>query len=72
VQFRDFMDVERYSHVMLLVSTVEGPVARVYGARCPGRAAFPADRLGGTKVRAMEIIDELELTSAALRGATAL
>jgi len=57
----DFMSVERYSHVMHIVSTVVGQVA-------PGRTAFdvltatfPAGTLSGApKVRAMEIIAELE------------
>jgi anthranilate synthase component I len=53
--------VERYSHVMHLVSHVEGKVAPEFDAIDALRAAFPAGTLSGApKVRAMEIIDELE------------
>ena len=53
--------VERYSHVMHLVSNVEGRVAPEFDAIDALRAAFPAGTLSGApKVRAMEIIDELE------------
>jgi anthranilate synthase component 1 len=65
----DFMSVERYSHVMHIVSTVVGDVA-------PGRtsfdvlqACFPAGTLSGApKVRAMEIIEELEPVRRGLYG----
>jgi anthranilate synthase component 1 len=61
VQVTSFMRVERFSHVMHLVSDVEGKVAE---GRTPFdllRACFPAGTLSGApKVRAMEIIDELE------------
>lgn len=57
----EFMQVERYSHVMHLVSTVVGrlsPGATAYDALA---ATFPAGTLSGApKPRAMEIIDELE------------
>jgi anthranilate synthase component I len=53
--------VERYSHVMHLVSNVEGRVAPQFDAIDALRAAFPAGTLSGApKVRAMQIIDELE------------
>jgi len=53
--------VERYSHVMHLVSNVEGQVAPGFDAIDALRAAFPAGTLSGApKVRAMQIIDELE------------
>ncbi|MEW6271342.1 MAG: anthranilate synthase component I [Thermodesulfobacteriota bacterium] len=53
--------VERYSHVMHIVSNVEGRVAPGFDAIDALRAAFPAGTLSGApKVRAMQIIDELE------------
>jgi len=53
--------IERYSHVMHLVSNVEGRLADGLGAFDVLRAAFPAGTVSGApKVRAMEIIDELE------------
>jgi anthranilate synthase component 1 len=69
VEVVDFMSVERYSHVMHLVSTVVGRLA-------PGRssydvlaATFPAGTLSGApKPRAMELIEELEPTRRALYG----
>ncbi|CAN5215569.1 anthranilate synthase component I [soil metagenome] len=54
-------EVERYSHVMHLVSTVEGEVRDGFSAVDVLRATFPAGTVSGApKVRAMEIIDELE------------
>lgn len=53
--------VERYSHVQHLVSTVEGQLRPDLGALDAFRACFPAGTVSGApKVRAMEIIDELE------------
>ncbi len=53
--------VERYSHVMHLVSEVKGRLARGLSAIDVLRAGFPAGTVSGSpKVRAMEIIDELE------------
>ena len=53
--------VERYSHVMHLVSEVKGRLAKGLGAVDVLRAGFPAGTVSGSpKVRAMEIIDELE------------
>jgi len=58
-----FMTVERYSHVMHLVSEVTGELRPDAGAIDAFRACFPAGTLtGAPKVRAMEIIDELEPT----------
>jgi anthranilate synthase component I len=57
----DFMSVERYSHVMHLVSTVTGDQRDDATAMDVLRAAFPAGTLSGApKPRAMELIDELE------------
>jgi len=61
VQVRRFMDVERYSHVMHLVSDVEATLAKGCDAFDLLRATFPAGTLSGApKVRAMELIRELE------------
>ena len=58
-----FMEVERYSHVMHLVSEVTGTLRPGATAVDAFRACFPAGTLtGAPKVRAMEIIDELEPT----------
>ncbi|TVP74230.1 MAG: anthranilate synthase component I [Gemmatimonadales bacterium] len=57
----DLMVVERYSHVMHLVSQVEGEVRDGLSALDVLRASFPAGTVSGApKIRAMEIIDELE------------
>ena len=61
--------IERYSHVMHIVSNVEGKVAPDFDAIDALRAAFPAGTLSGApKVRAMEIIDELEPTGRGIYG----
>jgi anthranilate synthase component 1 len=55
------MAIERYSHVMHMVSHVQGELADGLGWHDVLRAAFPAGTLtGAPKIRAMEIIDELE------------
>ena len=55
------MVIERYSHVMHIVSNVEGKIKPGLGAIDVLRATFPAGTVSGApKVRAMEIIDELE------------
>ncbi|NLT54627.1 MAG: anthranilate synthase component I [Actinomycetales bacterium] len=65
----DFMSVERYSHVMHLVSTVEGDLAPGHGAYDVLQATFPAGTLSGApKPRAMELIDELEPVRRGLYG----
>jgi anthranilate synthase component 1 len=61
VQVTDLMVVERYSHVMHLVSNINCDLEDGYDAWDLLRASFPAGTLSGApKVRAMEIIDELE------------
>jgi anthranilate synthase component 1 len=61
VRVSELMVVERYSHVMHIVSNVQGELAQGRDAFDVVRAAFPAGTLSGApKVRAMEIIDELE------------
>jgi len=56
-----FMTVERYSHVMHIVSSVQGRLNSHHDAFDLLRATFPAGTLSGApKVRAMEIIEELE------------
>jgi anthranilate synthase component 1 len=61
VRVTEQMVVERYSHVMHLVSNVEGELRDGVGPIDLLRATFPAGTVTGTpKVRAMEIIDELE------------
>ncbi len=63
VKVGDFMTVERYSHVMHIVSQVTGRLSADYDAARLIRASFPAGTVSGApKVRAMEIIDELEPT----------
>ena len=63
VQVTELMDVRRYSHVMHIESTVVGHLAEGRRASDALRAIFPAGTLSGApKVRAMEIIDELETT----------
>ena len=58
------MVVERYSHVLHMVSQIEGKRLPDRGAADVLRATFPAGTLSGApKVRAMEIIDELETTA---------
>ena len=61
VSVDDFMIVERYSHVMHIVSNVSGKLAEGKTAYDVMRATFPAGTVSGApKVRAMEIINELE------------
>ena len=61
VKVTEQMVVERYSHVMHLVSNVDGEIRDDVGPVDLLRATFPAGTVAGTpKVRAMEIIDELE------------
>jgi anthranilate synthase component I len=63
VELESFMEIERYSHVMHIVSTVEGNLRGDLTALDALAAAFPAGTVSGApKVRAMEIIDELEST----------
>jgi anthranilate synthase component 1 len=61
VRVSEFMSIERYSHVMHLVSEVEGALDKRYDIYDVLRACFPAGTVTGSpKIRAMEIIDELE------------
>ncbi|MFO8058519.1 MAG: anthranilate synthase component I [bacterium] len=61
VQVTELAVVERYSHVMHLVSNVRGQVKQGTDAYDVFRASFPAGTLtGAPKIRAMEIIEELE------------
>lgn len=61
VKLTDKMVIERYSHVMHIVSNVTGQVVDNMSAIDALRATFPAGTVSGAaKVRAMEIIDELE------------
>ena len=61
VRVTQHMEVERYSHVMHLVSSIEGTLDEGYGSLDALRACFPAGTVtGAPKIRAMEIIAELE------------
>ena len=61
VRVKDLMFVERYSHVMHLVSSIEGTLKPEMNAIDAFKACFPAGTLSGApKIRAMEIIEELE------------
>jgi anthranilate synthase component 1 len=61
VRVSELMNVERYSHVLHLVSQVEGELPEGTSAIDAFKATFPAGTMtGAPKVRAMEIIDELE------------
>ena len=63
VKVTENMAIERYSHVMHIVSNVEGKLKSGLNAMDVLRATFPAGTVSGApKVRAMEIIDELEPT----------
>ena len=65
----DFMIIERYSHVMHIVSNVHGDLAPGHSAYDVLRATFPAGTVSGApKIRAMQIINELEKSK---RGAYA-
>jgi anthranilate synthase component 1 len=67
VRVSDLMSVERYSHVMHLVSTVEGRLLEGLTALDALRACFPAGTVAGApKVRAMEILAEMERGSRGL------
>jgi anthranilate synthase component 1 len=64
VQVRDLMVIERYSHVMHIVSHVEGRLAADHTPYDLLRATFPAGTVSGApKIRAMQIIAELEGTT---------
>jgi len=64
VQVKDLMIIERYSHVMHIVSQVEGKLSAAKTPYDLMRATFPAGTLSGApKIRAMQIIAELEQTA---------
>lgn len=61
VSVESFMEIERYSHVMHIVSSVEGDLEEDLSGLDALLACFPAGTVSGApKIRAMEIIDELE------------
>jgi anthranilate synthase component 1 len=69
VKVDELMVIERYSHVMHIVSNVTGKLAKDKDVFDAMRASFPAGTLtGAPKVRAMEIIEELEPTRRGLYG----
>ena len=69
VKVTDQMAIEKYSHVMHIVSNVEGILKPGIGPIDVLRATFPAGTLSGApKIRAMEIIDELEPTKRGIYG----
>jgi anthranilate synthase component 1 len=73
VRVKDLMVVERYSHVMHLVSSLEGKLREGLNAIDAFRACFPAGTLSGApKVRAMEIIEELEPARRGVYGGSVL
>src|SRR5438874_13740083 len=73
VKVRDLMFVERYSHVMHIVSALEGKLRSDMDAIDAFAACFPAGTLSGApKVRAMQIIEELEPTRRAIYGGSVL
>ncbi|QLG27837.1 anthranilate synthase component I [Halorarum halophilum] len=69
VRVEEFMNVLKYSHVQHIESTVTGTLAADADAFDATRATFPAGTLtGAPKVRAMEIVDELELEPRGVYG----
>jgi anthranilate synthase component 1 len=73
VRVKDLMFVERYSHVMHLVSSVEGTLKAALAPIDAFKACFPAGTLSGApKIRAMEIIEELEPARRGVYGGSIL
>jgi anthranilate synthase component I len=73
VKVNDLMYVERYSHVMHIVSALEGKLRPELHALDAFAACFPAGTLSGApKVRAMQIIEELEPTRRGVYGGSVL
>ena len=69
VDVTEFMQVERYSHIMHLVSSVEGNLRAGASPLEVFRATFPAGTLSGApKPRALQIIDELEVAQRGVYG----
>jgi len=73
VRVKELMVVERYSHVMHMVSSLEGKLREGLNAIDAFRACFPAGTLSGApKIRAMEIIEELEPARRGVYGGSVL
>ena len=73
VKVKDLMFVEKYSHVMHLVSALEGTLRKDLSALDAFAACFPAGTLSGApKVRAMQIIEELEPVRRGIYGGSVL
>jgi anthranilate synthase component 1 len=73
VSVRNLMHIERYSHVMHIVSDISGRLRPELGAVDALRACFPAGTLSGApKVRALEIIEELEPARRGIYGGAVL
>jgi anthranilate synthase component I len=73
VKVKELMVVERYSHVMHMVSSLEGKLREGLNAIDAFRACFPAGTLSGApKIRAMEIIEELEPARRGVYGGSVL
>jgi anthranilate synthase component 1 len=73
VKVKDLMYVERYSHVMHLVSALESTLRKDLSALDAFAACFPAGTLSGApKVRAMQIIEELEPVRRGIYGGSVL
>jgi anthranilate synthase component 1 len=71
VEVTEFMQIERYSHVMHIVSTVVGKLAKRFSAIEALFAVFPAGTLSGApKPRAMQIIEDNESTRRGIYGGT--
>lgn len=69
VVVHEFMNIHRYSHIMHLEAAVSGRIAAGHTALEATLSCFPAGTLSGApKVRAMEIIDELEVSRRGLYG----
>ena len=72
VKVTDSMVIEKYSHVQHIVSSVEGELQDNMSNMDVLRATFPAGTLSGApKIRAMEIIDEMEITKRGIYGGAA-
>ncbi len=73
VEVKDLMFVERYSHVMHLVSSLEGALKAGLNAIDAFKSCFPAGTLSGApKIRAMEIIEEMEPARRGVYGGSIL
>ena len=69
VKVTDSMSIEKYSHVQHIVSSVEGDLLDNMSNMDVLRATFPAGTLSGApKIRAMEIIDEMEIVKRGIYG----